>query len=628
MTLIHKNNKWYHQRIRKEINQKREIGKCFRYNNENKSSKYKLPRKRASKRRMLKQNAKDEFNHLQSEIILTKKMSKQITKNNCISKRHQIVDHKQSKSQYEKKCISCQQNFAQMTLSIINCKICRKYLSKLPKQWILPRLCKQCVISLDICGCTKMSTLCRNISKGVICCRKDCNNKINMSEILLRKNIYKPTSWTLSDKIYSYQVDAACKPIKISPNIYPFTRACTINDKYYRIFCKYCSKNIPFCPVIGCDNKDYFDYCLNEKCTTCNKYLANQKMKTTYYHIYTPIQCKVCNKLYCSFYDDWSDTYFSNCGCSSMKNKICNGCYNKRENNKISHLIGCYLFDFDRNMFFEDVAKIIYQYSVGFGIQCVNYDKCGKFIHWNNSIPFHNNILREEYFLDPCGMNAKKFLSASDKKRLWRFYVVNEEVVQQNSDKYVGCINNVYIRAFCGNCCVVNEECKYCDNKDNVYKYKYRAVEYSVCMNHLDRLVKCDFCQTTVPMDLYEKCTFCNVGACGVCVGAGKHLYCKNRRFIQWCKKEKLNQQFNLFGFNEGLIDYYFISRNKYNNNKLINNQNNNIYKRASRKLVKNKRKKQSFWKRQHDKKGNAKYNKRSNRQKYFNLVVAKRLYV
>merc|ERR1712228_580869 len=77
-------------------------------------------------------------------------------------------------------------------------------------------------------------------------------------------------------------------------------------------------------------------------------------------------------------------------------------------------------------------------------------------------------------------------------------------------------------------------------------------------------------------------------------------------------------------GYNEQLVDCdrFLIKPVK----RLQPSKNRKFVKKSTRKRMKNKSKYKAYWKRQHDKKGNIKYNKRSNRRKEISFLIKSEL--
>merc|ERR1712228_356613 len=279
-----------------------------------------------------------------------------------------------------------------------------------------------------------------------------------------------------------------------------------------------------------------------------------------------------------------------------------------------------------------------YEYAKGYMFECGNFVDCQNMICFESMLHFERereSHQKTRYYSYCEDINVPSFYS---------YHVLN--VIDKYKD-YVANINGKNWRLFCKECAngYVLKQCKHvewyddddddescyhgCYTADPVCCYEYDVGILGRCINH-DRDViaanpECDVCNVRQPLInfKYSKCKKCKKRVCKKCAKNGKHRrVCEKiqmKEYLVWLKKEmnKENEaQYAILGY-----QYYdFVIGTDCWSEYKIRGDNNS--KKSLRKRMKNKRKCKKSLKQQRDKKGNAKYYKRSNQHKLFSNML------
>merc|ERR1712228_82171 len=396
----------------------------------------------------------------------------------------------------------------------------------------------------------------------------------------------------------------------------------SIQNKHYAVFCEDCQSEESFkvCKHSGCDNKDTRDICLNHQCYVCLKYQHEGEYYTCdsdpdaftpdlqHHEYFRELkQCDICHKSYCVTKEGGCcyRNYDSKCG--SVETNECNKCYAEKEENSLMTAI------YENTPFYDNIAVILYEYAKGPWFECGNFMHCQKMISSETMLWFERQL-------------DERRIQRPERSKIYGYHVSNSEIIEKYKN-YLANINGKYWRLICKECANGNVlkrcESDYCHNHDvgtGFLPSGWAQVAQHVCLNHaMDIVEECDVCHAQQPLINFKidewlknetNCEKCKNKVCKSCAKNGKHRrlceQIQGREYMDWLNEEN---EANL-----GYRYYDFV----INDNECGDNNS----KKSLRKRMKNKRKCKKSLKQQRDKKGNAKYYKRSNQHKLFSNML------
>ena len=604
--------KWERQNLRKKIDKNREIGIHFR-KKENKTWKWKLQKRRRSKRRNLSKATIDNAISYITDNFLESTISHS---NQWKIVNYQVQTVRTTAAETKYPCALCNKSYPKRDLQIINCKECKAYTKRNFEKY---RICHACVQSADLCTSKgRKSAFCKmkNTPKR---CSGNHSRHNRKSSLDIKRRPDKPSQWEFASNVYAFTVDE-----KVAANE-ELRNFINLQGKHYVAYCKNCHSNprhpLTTCQFPGCSNKDKTKICVSHQCRICMKY-----QETIGYAEERELRmCDICNEAYCVIVtsDPYDQFFDSNCG--SVESSKCNKCYLENEVNSLKTAI------YENTPLYDDVALILYEYATGCMFKCGNYTNCEQMLCWESML----DVERE---LDPMRIRRDG--------TVYRYQVSDPRAIQAYA-KYLTNIQGRYWRLIC-NECESGKKLMRCQHY-MCYPYSRRHVRCGTrdagiislksgkprhfCLGHREhdgfivQSPQCDECgvsRTTINWfnTGLRECKICNKRLCKHCNQSGTHS-CRAVKKRTLKIRNKCEDSSDGIQFNEKLADCDFIKyRNDRNWNKYDIRGCENYAKKSSRKRKKNKKKKQSYWKRQRDKKGNVKCYKRSKQSKLLSIML------
>eukprot|EP01084_Bolivina_argentea_P092890 167091_1 len=219
-------------------------------------------------------------------------------------------------------------------------------------------------------------------------------------------------------------------------------------NKYYRFSCGVC--NVNECTREECFSEDTKYYiCLNHPlCCVCDNYFAlNNKGINDNNN-----ECKICNGFMCN-------------NCAFKEERQCKNCLTSYDFKRLKTAV-IDAIHMNKYKCYKDIINLIMDFSVGYILNCCNYNKC------ENEIVFNDRFALNNY--DLC-------------------YIIDPKYVNNTNINKLLYLDGKYMRFSCG-LCGINS----CNNGQRGFIYNTSNIcsnidaEQDICFNHWS----CELCQS------------------------------------------------------------------------------------------------------------------------------------